>query len=145
MTIDKSGEWGTGTSHVDLAEYLREYEAGGYSVAESLEVTCADCGGSTFRLHADGEEGFVERTCASCGSAHLMLDSADYQEDAEPEAVVCPCGYDLYEVAVGLALRPEGDIKWVSVGIRCTRDGVLASCADWKIDYSPTEHLRAAA
>ncbi|SPL94568.1 unnamed protein product [[Actinomadura] parvosata subsp. kistnae] len=42
---------------------------------------------------------------------------------------------------MGFALRGDGEVRWVSVGLRCLRDGSLGVYADWKIDYSPTAHL----
>ena len=65
----------------------------------------------------------------------------DVASDAEPEDCACPCGGETFEVAVGFALRDGGDVKWVSVGLRCTIDGTLGVYADWKIDYSPTTAL----
>ncbi|MFR9780329.1 hypothetical protein ACL02O_30285 [Micromonospora sp. MS34] len=67
--------------------------------------------------------------------------SADYWQDADPDECVCPCGGEAFQVAVGFALRADGEVRWVSIGMRCTRDGVLGVYADWKIDYSPTDHL----
>jgi hypothetical protein len=70
-----------------------------------------------------------------------MLDSADTAEVAVPEECACPCGGETFQVAVGFALRDDGDVRWVSVGLRCTTDGTLGVYADWKIDYSPTNAL----
>lgn len=72
-----------------------------------------------------------------------MLDSADFLDDAEVEAAACPCGHEQFDVAVGYALFDDGEVRWVSVGLRCQRDGLLGVYADWKIDYSPSRHLLA--
>lgn len=71
-----------------------------------------------------------------------MLDSADVADDAEPEEAVCPCGGEVFDVAVGSALRDEGDVRWVSVGLRCRLDGVLGCYGDWKINHGPTDEIR---
>jgi hypothetical protein len=64
-----------------------------------------------------------------------------YWEDADPEAVACPCGTKVYEVTVAFSHREDSSVKWITVGHRCTKCGVLGSAVDWKVDYSPTEHL----
>jgi hypothetical protein len=53
----------------------------------------------------------------------------------------CPCGNETFEVAVVFAVRADGDVRWISIGLRCVRDGVLGAHTDWKIDYSPTAQL----
>ncbi|WP_216858070.1 hypothetical protein [Actinomadura verrucosospora] len=143
MAIDASGEWWRGESAADLAGYLEELAAGGYLVGRVVEAVCAGCGGQAFRLRADCAEGAVERSCVGCGQGVLMLDSAEYWSDAEPEAVVCPCGADVFDVAVGFSMRPDDSVRWISVGIRCVADGVLGRCADWKIDHESSRHLLA--
>jgi hypothetical protein len=70
-----------------------------------------------------------------------MRDSADVLDEADLGEAACPCGNESFEVAAGFAVRADGDIRWVSIGLRCTRDGVLGVHADWKISYSPTAHL----
>lgn len=46
-----------------------------------------------------------------------------------------------FTVGVGFALRDDGDVRWISIGLLCVQDGTLGVYADWKIDYSPTDHL----
>ena len=70
-----------------------------------------------------------------------MLDSGDYEDEAKPGDAACPCGGESFEVAVGFALRDDGDIRWVSIGLRCVDDGLLGVYSDWKIDYSSTDEL----
>jgi hypothetical protein len=70
-----------------------------------------------------------------------MLDSDEYWNDADPEHLVCPCGEDLFEIAVAFAHRRGGSIKWVSIGRRCVACGTLGCFADWKINYEPSDHL----
>ena len=141
MAIEKSGDVWRGKDAADLAEYLRDFEAGGYRIGRVVPVACSGCAGTVFRLRADAEEGCAERTCADCAKAALMLDSEDYWEGAAPEAVRCRCGADRFALAVGFSLRANGDVRWVSVGTRCAGDGRLDCPVDWKIDYSPSGDL----
>jgi hypothetical protein len=57
----------------------------------------------------------------------------------------CPCGDEAFEVGVAFSLREDGDVRWITVGGLCVACGVLGAYADWKIDYSPTDHLLTAA
>lgn len=141
MTVDRSGRWWVGTEAGDLDEYLADFSASGYPVGRVVHARCA-CGGSQFHVRVDDEEGCAERTCVACGTAVLMLDSGDTVEDADLEEAACPCGNESFDVAVGFALGDGGqDLRWVYVGLRCVRDGVLGCYTDWKIDYSPSLHL----
>ena len=141
MAIDKSVDARRGESAADLAEYLKDFEAGGYLVGSVVEAVCAGCKGRVFRLRTDVDEGCAERICVACDKTVLMLDSEDYWDDAEPEAVLCACGADQFEVSVGFSLRATGDVRWISIGTRCAADGRLGCCADWKIDYGPSADL----
>ena len=53
------------------------------------------------------------------------------------------CGTKLCPEGLRFAVRDDGDINWVSVGLRCLADGVVGVYADWKIDYSPAQDLPA--
>jgi hypothetical protein len=143
MAIDRSGEWWKGSSEADLDEYLREYTEDGYPVGPIVHAVCP-CGGNQFRLRCDDTEGYAERRCRSCKATVVMLDSADYEDEAEPEDAQCPCGAENFNIAVGFSLTAKGRIKWISVGLRCVKDGVLGVYADWKIDYEPSDHLLSA-
>ena len=141
MTIDRSGQWWTGTEPADIDDYLTAFTADGYPATRVVHSVCAECQGQTFRIRVDDEEGCAERTCAKCGASQLLLDSQDALDDAELEDAECPCGGDVFNVAVGFAFRTDEDIRWVYLGLRCANDGVLGVYTDWKIDYSPTAHL----
>ena len=104
---------------------------------------CVSSDGRVFRLtiNALSNDG-AHRTCVRCGSSAFIADSEDYWEEEEVERVVCPCGADIFEIAVGFALREaKDDVKWISVGTRCIADGVLGTPVDWKISYGPSLHL----
>ena len=123
-----------------LGAFIVDYAAGGHPVQRLVEAVCS-CQGRTFTVEVDDSEGFAARTCLMCAVRTLMLDSADVEEDAEPEECECPCGHGLFAVTVGFSMRPDNSVKWVSLGLQCVaceRSGVYA---DWKIDYDPTEQL----
>ncbi|MFI0405232.1 hypothetical protein [Actinomadura sp. 3N508] len=137
--IDTSGELWRGEDFADLAAFIREYQAEGYAVGEVTESVCGQCGGRAFRVLA-GQDA-AQRTCTGCGTSEFIVDSADYWEEAEPDECECPCGGDEFAAAVGFSLRPDGDVRWVSLGLRCLADGTLGVYTDWKINYGPSAHL----
>lgn len=141
MTVTKSGSIWRGEDHADLAAYLRSFSSGGYPISRVGESVCAQCGGLTFRLFVDDEEGFAARICVTCEAEAYIADSADYQDDAEPGECECPCGGNTFAIAVAFSLLEDGEVRWISVGLRCLTDGRLGVYVDWKIDYGPSEHL----
>src|SRR4051794_23792822 len=138
--IDRSGEWWTGSEFGDLITYLREFTAQGYPAGSVVQSTC-DCANRVFSLELDGDEGCARRICKSCGRAAFIADSAGYWKEADPEEAQCPCGEEAFEIGAAFSLRDEGDVRWITVGGRCIACGVLGTYVDWKIDYSPTDHL----
>lgn len=140
MSIDRRGQWWKGTTADDIAEYLAEYTAEGYPATEFRTAACG-CGSSTFNLDADDTEGAAKRTCVTCGKEHLIADSSEYWEEAEPERCVCTCGSETMNIGVGFAFYAEGDVRWLYIGCRCTACGILGCYADWKVAYSPSRHL----
>jgi hypothetical protein len=137
-----------------MDEFLAAYSAGGYSVERTSHSRCANCQGATFALRVDDEAGYADRRCVTCSAVALILDSEDAVDDASPEECACPCGGEVFELAVGYAMvdvapastelatgETTREIKWVSVGARCIRDGGLGVYTDWKIDYGPTAQL----
>jgi ribosomal protein S27AE len=141
MTIDTSGKWWKGTDFADLAEYLRGFTADGYPADEIVQSVCT-CGHTRFRVEGDPNEGCARRTCAACGAQTFIADSGEYWDEAEPVKLSCrPCRGRIFEVGVAFSKRENGDVKWITLGERCVRCGVLGSFVEWKIDYSPTDHL----
>lgn len=125
----------------DLASYITDFEAGGLPVDSVTDVRCGQCRSTSFRATVDNTAGCVLRTCAFCGDERFIADSADYWDDAEPMTCVCPCGGEEFSIAVGFSRTEDGNVRWISVGMRCLRDGALGVYADWKIDYTPSAHL----
>jgi hypothetical protein len=140
MAIDTSGKWWRGSSFADLAEYIRILTADSYPATHVVRSICI-CQNTIFRLTADQEEGCAQRTCTSCRKTAFIGDSADYWADATPRKVRCLCKNTTFEIGVGFALRDQRDVKWITVGQRCIKCGILGSYVDWKVDYSPSTHL----
>lgn len=146
MTIDSSGKWWVGSEATDCEAYLTSYNAGGWPVHETRLCRCP-CGSLAFSLQADPNEGCARRICTACGAEHMICDSAEYWDDAEPmewECVKCQCRS--CNLAVGFSLykqdtSPERDIRWISIANRCTACGTLGCFADWKVGYGPSHHL----
>ena len=141
MTISKSKRWWKGSTSADIEEYLRQYSAESYAISAYRPAMC-DCGGVTFSLDVDDAEEAARRTCVACGREYMMCDSGEYWADADPERCECPCGSSVFNIGVGFSLYPgEPDIRWLFIGCRCDKCGVLGCYADWKVAYTPSVHL----
>jgi hypothetical protein len=143
VTIDTSGKWWKGAVPEDLEEYLRGLtsQEGGKGI-DAFRLSRCLCGGTTFLLRADRNEGAAERTCPACKNSHLIADSAESWGDARPRRWRCACKSDKCNVGVGFSLREGGgDVRWIYVGVRCSSCGVLGCFVDWKINYGPSLHL----
>lgn len=117
------------------------YRAGGYAVDRVVPCVCR-CGADEFSVLFDDEVGVAARICAACGDEHGMLDSDDHFDDVEAvDMATCTCGGQKFTAAVGFALLPDGEVRWVSVGLSCTADRVAGVYVDWKIDYGPSSGL----
>jgi len=133
VTIDDSGEWWKGTSHADIATFLKELKPGGYPVNRVIEAAC-QCSGKTFRVLFDADDELAQTVCIACGREAYIADSEEHWPEASPTPLVCPCGRFEYEVGLGLSLREETWVRWMSLGARCVHCGVLGSPLDWKSD-----------
>lgn len=139
--IDRSGKWWTGTEAGDIEEYLRSYTEDGYPADRFAQAVCG-CGKAVFRLETNDVEGVARRGCVDCGLAHFVCDSDEFASDATLAPVKCPCGGDQFDITVGFSHRAEETIvRWISVGVRCVRCGVLGCPVEWEIDYAPTAQL----
>ncbi|WP_232247980.1 hypothetical protein [Streptacidiphilus rugosus] len=129
---------GDGVS-AELAGFLRDaVDDRPVRIAPSV---CGVCGGRLFFVLVDDVEGGAERECSGCGSRAFVADSEEFWEDVDPGAAACPCGGEEFEAAVAFSLADDGSVRWVTVGLRCRRDGAVGAYVDWKIDYGPTDHL----
>jgi hypothetical protein len=141
VAIDTAGEFWRGDDFTDLAAYLQELQPGGYPVDRVTQLACSVCSQTAFRVDADDTEGSARARCQNCRGEVFIADSADYANVADFAECACPCGGGSFMVGMGFALRENGDVRWISIGLLCVEDGTLGACADWKISYSPTDHL----
>lgn len=146
MTIDVSGKWWVGDHAEDIAEYLVALKPEGYPV-HKVQMCHCDCGSAAFRLKADRSEGAAMRICAVCGTEHLICDSAELWEEAEPEDWICAnCGSNTCNIGAGFSFYPakwfrQPDVRWLSLGQRCESCGVLGMFVDWKVGYGSSKSV----
>lgn len=141
MAIDKLGKWWVGSEPYDIEEYVRAYSSDGCKTDEFRLAKCA-CGSTEFGLWADDNEGVAKRVCGACNTEHFICDSGEFWPDADPEEYTCvECGSKSANVGVGFSLYPEGDVRWLYVGERCSSCGVLGCFAGWKVGHGPSSQL----
>jgi len=134
MTIDTSGKWWVGDAPEDIEAYLKELKPEGYEIDRFKLARCA-CGVSAFLLDIDDEEGAAKHACATCKTVGFIGDSDHYFATAT-QSFSCECGNGECNVGVGFSLyEPDKsfDVRWLSVGVRCTRCGILGCIVDWKV------------
>jgi len=157
MAIDDSGDFWYATSPKDIQSYLVTLitQDGGYVPTEFRLRKCA-CTSETFELWYDAEQGTAKTKCAGCGVEEYLLDSEDYWEDSEPIKFKClskklscripfraTCNLMLGFATTDVLIEDElmkDELRWVYLGIRCTRCGVLGCVADWKLNEVPSRH-----
>ena len=70
-----------------------------------------------------------------------VVDSDEFWDADDAEECACTCGGEQFAAALGLSCRPDGEVRWVTVGLRCLACGLCGVYEDWKIDYMPSRHL----
>ncbi|MBY0524560.1 MAG: hypothetical protein K2R98_14240 [Gemmataceae bacterium] len=144
MTINETeGGW-FGTEPDDVRAFLEhdQQSYGGHGIDEFRVARCS-CGCVDFRLEYDGDTEAAIRVCLACEAVHAICDGGDHWDDAEPEEWECDeCGSTSVNLGVGFSInRDKGFIRWLYVGQRCVACGLLASCINWKVAYTPSMHL----
>lgn len=122
----------------ELAACLRESDDRPLTIIESV---CANCDGRVFEVAINEDADAARRTCVACGDSAFLADSEDHWTETDIGYAACPCGNEEFEAAIAFAIGPDDEIRWTTVGLRCTEDGATGVYADWKIDYTPTAHL----
>jgi hypothetical protein len=141
MSIDKSRKWWVGTKAEDIEEYLNAYSTDNYKISE-FRLSLCSCGSNVFHLYADDDEGCAKRTCTACNKEEFICDSEEYWTEASPEQWKCVDCYSLNaNIGVGFSLYEDGEVRWLYVGERCQRCGILGCFAGWKVAYSPSKQL----
>ena len=142
MTLARRGDHSYGTDRNDIAAEISRYsKATGY-LAEHFVLASCGCGCTTFGLTLDDNEGAAVRTCSSCHEEHPIGDSDEYLDDAELEECACPCGAELFEIAVGVSLYADSeDVRWLYLGCRCPACDLTAVYGDWKNEFNGFQAL----
>jgi len=147
MTIDKSQEYWKGRKAEDVIEYLKLYS--GDEITKTVMVKCDICGSDKLLAEVDSDEGAIKIVCPNCKRERFLLDSEEYWNDCEPDVIRCPdCNNDIFNIGIGFVYRKNDShyesnnpVKWVYIGNRCVKCGLLGSCGDWGINYAPTDNL----
>ena len=140
MSIDTRGKWWKGNSEEDISEYLRAYSEN--KVKKVFISSCNECGNKDFFVEFDWDEGVTRIICSKCKSIKYLADSEENWEGIKPRKYKCvECKSTSANVGTGFIYRDNGDVKWVYIGVRCSKCGILGSVTDWSIDYSPTSEV----
>ncbi|USX55809.1 hypothetical protein [Lentzea sp. HUAS12] len=123
-----------------LDEAIRAYQDEGYEVTHVVESVCGGCGGKSFTVQMT-EDQAVRRTCLACGLGEFIGDSDEHWDEDDAEECECTCGGEDFAAALGSSCLPDGEVRWLTVGLRCLECGLAGVYEDWKIDYLPSRHL----
>ena len=144
MTLRKKSGQSYGDSQADIRVELLDYSKSVSYLSEHYADASCTCGSKVFTLCIDDDEGAAVRTCGTCSLEHPIGDSADYLDEASLKECECPCGNGSFEITVGVALyQGSQDVKWIYVGCRCFRCGLVACYGDWKNEFEDFRKLLA--
>ncbi len=133
-----------GATPEDIRGFIARLQAsyGGNEIDEFRAARCA-CGSDAFYFCYNPDGGAAQRLCPACDGSHLMCDSADYWEPEEATDWDCrECRGGVCNLGVGFALSADREfIRWLYIGQRCVRCGLLDVCTSWKIMYGPSLQL----
>lgn len=133
-----------GLSAADIHEFIVRYQAsyGGNAIDEFRAARCK-CGSDSFFFQYNPDGGAAERLCPECETTHLICDSEQYWEPDDACEWDCrECRGGRCNLGVGFALSKDRTfVRWLYIGQRCVRCGLLDFCVSWKIMYGPSLHL----
>jgi hypothetical protein len=127
----------------DILPFIIQYQAsyGGNEIDEFRVARCV-CESEAF-FFSYNEGGAARRYCPECDAEHLICDSEDYYDPAKAIYWDCrECRHPRCNLGVGFALSSDREfIRWLYIGQRCARCGLLDFCVSWKIMYGPSLQL----
>lgn len=131
----------------NLQDVLLAYsDANGYPVEHTIHHHCVACGGSKFTVSFGEEQGIASTRCANCHLVEWIADSAEYKDDESMwSKAQCPCGLEVFEVALGLAFYQEEPqtVRWLYIGQQCCSCGDAGVYEDWKCELEfPGDQFR---
>lgn len=144
MAIENTEGICKGENIYDLMEYTKLYtEKTGNPSNILIEPKC-DCSNNHFYIEVIQGISAIKRRCSKCGQEAFIADSEKHWPNYRPETVKCSCNNKEFELVVAFSMRTSifyKEVKWITVGQRCVKCGILGSSVGWKIDYSPSGHL----
>jgi hypothetical protein len=144
MALQKRGKYRYGDSQADLREEVARYSRVNEYDAHHFADSVCQCGGRTFRLLLDDEQGAAVRICAACSGEQPIGDSDEFLTEAELSECACPCGGERFEITVGVSLYDDSeDVRWLYLGCRCPSCGLVAVYGDWKNEFEGYQQLLA--
>lgn len=136
MALQTRGKYQYGDGQADILEEVTDYSKSNAYVAHHFADAVCRCGQKIFRLYLDDIAGAAVRRCIACSDEHPIGDSGEFLADAELEECACPCTEEDFEITVGVSLYEESeDVKWLYLGCRCTKCGLVAVYGDWKNEH----------
>ncbi len=97
-----------------------------------------------FGLKLDDDAGVAVRRYGGCNTEHPIGDSDEYLDEAQLAECSCPCGHELFEISVGVALYDDSqDVRRLYLGCRCAQCGLTAVYGDWKNECEDYQSLLA--
>lgn len=144
MPLHKRGKYWYGESQADIRDELIRYGKLDDEVPTQFKDVRCKCGGTTFRLLIDDNEGAAIRTCARCEKEHPIGDSAEYMDEVDLGECSCVCGKFQFEITVGISLYEDSNaIRRVYIGCRCPTCGLTSNYGDWcRADENYKEFLK---
>ncbi|MFJ3979433.1 hypothetical protein [Streptomyces sp. NPDC090021] len=114
---------------------------------ETLLATCTMCGAEEDEFEVAAGECFCVGCCIPLGITDGDVRSGARRWRLEPTGTPlppsspgpglepgdlprCPAGHDVFQVAVALSFTAEGEVRGLSVGLRCPVDGALCLYVD---------------
>lgn len=130
--LQERGEYLYGTGPEDIGPFLRfcwPYDLG---QTETIELS----GQQRLIVWIDVEAGTAAVSSKGDRTDELtfLADSQNRWRPGNSRRMICSCGSDLHEVAVGYQLDGNDRRVWVVVGTRCPECGILSSPVDWNVD-----------
>lgn len=140
--LKKKGNYYYGETQNDIKESIINYsKKNGYKAEHFQDAVCL-CGNKTFNLELDDDQGVAIRICNKCTNEHPIADSEEYLEEAELQPSICICEEEEFEITVGLALYENSeDVRWLYLGCRCIKCGLVGVYGDWKNEYNGYREL----
>ena len=142
MALQKRGKYYYGDSQGDIRQEITRYSTANAYVADHFADAVCRCGGKSFRLLLDDNQGAAVRICVVCSNEHPIGDSDEFLAEAELDECACPCGGERFEITVGVSLYDDSeDVRWLYIGCRCPACGLVACYGDWKNEYEGYKEL----